>query len=233
MQPGDPPRRPQSWEHLLEKDAHGATRFGIGVAAAVLIHGAIFAVSWPTIAQAPPAEPEQLLYPVPIYDFVPTPPEPEPIIELELPPAPNETTLIVPGDPPEESGEPIEREIPVRPVTTPPIVAIPEDLPPPPPDPPPIIVTADFEVAAPTIVHRVEPRYTEPARHAGIEGVAILELVIGTDGVVESVRVLRGLPLGLTQNAVDAVRQWRFAPSTYKGHPVAVRYVLTVRFTLT
>jgi protein TonB len=226
-------RKPQSWEHLLEKDPHSGAGFGLGVAAAVLIHAAVFAVTWPTVAQAPPEEPEQVLYPVPIYDFVPERPEPEPIIEIELPPAPPEASLILPGPPPEDSGEPIERDHPEPPPTGPAVYVVPVDPPPPPPDPPPTIVTADFEIAAPEIEDRVEPHYTEPARHAGIEGVVIVELVIDVDGAVESVKVHRGLPLGLTQNAVDAVRQWRFAPSTYNGHPVAVRYILTVRFNLT
>jgi protein TonB len=226
------PLQPQSWEHLLENDPYSGTGVRLGVAAAVLIHAGIFAITWPTVAQAPPEAPEQVLYPVPIYDFVPERSQPEPIIELELPPAPPDTRWIVPGPPPEDSGEPIERDVPEPPTMGPEVPFVPVEPPPPPPDPPPTIVTADFEIAAPEIVDQVEPRYTEPARHAGIEGVVILELIIDTGGAVDSVKVHRGLPLGLTQSAVDAVRQWRFAPSTYNGHPVAVRYILTVRFNL-
>ena len=225
------PRSPQSWEHLLEKDPYGGRRFRIGIMAAILIHAGIFAITWPTIAQAPPEEPEEVLYRVPIYDFVPRQPESEPIMRIELPKPPSDTTLIVPGPPPEESAEPIERDVfeaPERPV----VIIEPTYPPPPPPDPPPTMVTADFEIAAPTIESRVEPRYTEPARHAGIEGVVILELIIDTEGRVESVNALRGLPLGLTKSAVEAVEQWRFEASTYKGGPVRVRYILTVNFNL-
>jgi protein TonB len=225
------PRSPQSWEHLLEKDPHGGRRFRIGIMAAMLIHAGIFAVTWPTVAQAPPDEPEEVLYRVPIYDFVPRQREPEPIVEIELPKPPSHATVIVPGPPPEESTEPIERdafEPPEGPVV---VIELP-DPPPPPPDPPPTIVTADFEIAAPTIEYRVEPRYTEPARRAGIEGVVILELIIDTEGRVESVNALRGLPLGLTKSAIDAVKQWQFEASTYKGNPVSVRYILTINFNL-
>ena len=44
--------------------------------------------------------------------------------------------------------------------------------------------------------------------------------------------MLRGLPLGLTTSAVDAVKQWRFEASRYKNNPVRVRYILTVHFYL-
>ena len=223
-------RKPQSWEHLLEKDPHSGTGFRLGVAAAVLIHAGIFSITWPTVAQAPPEEPEQILYPVPIYDFVPERPEPEPI-RVDVPVRPPQGPPIVSVPPEEVALEPSIIDEP--PPTGPVVVVAPPEPPPPPPDPPPTIVRADFDVAAPEITFKVEPRYTEPARHAGIEGVVILELVIDTDGAVESVKVHRGLPLGLTQNAVDAVEQWRFAPSSYRGHPVAVRYILTVRFNLT
>ena len=44
--------------------------------------------------------------------------------------------------------------------------------------------------------------------------------------------MLRGLPLGLTDEAVRAARQWIFEPSTIGGRPVRVQYILTVRFSL-
>ena len=60
----------------------------------------------------------------------------------------------------------------------------------------------------------------------------VLECVIGKAGDVQSVKVLRGLPLGLTETAVDAVNKWKFEPSTLNGKPVEVLYILTVRFNL-
>jgi len=49
---------------------------------------------------------------------------------------------------------------------------------------------------------------------------------------VQDIKVLRGLPLGLTETAVDAVNKWRFEASTLNGKPVEVLYILTVRFNL-
>jgi protein TonB len=55
--------------------------------------------------------------------------------------------------------------------------------------------------------------------------------VIGEDGTVQNVRVLRSKPL-LDDAAVEAVRQWRFTPTLLNGQPVPVVMTVTVAFTL-
>ena len=72
-----------------------------------------------------------------------------------------------------------------------------------------------------------------PAKErARIQGVVVLECTIGKDGNVKEVKVLRPLPLGLTEAAVEAVQKWKFKASTLNGKPVEVLYILTVRFNL-
>ena len=86
-------------------------------------------------------------------------------------------------------------------------------------------------VKRPEILSQVKPETTvEARRHRGFDGTVILETTIDTEGRVGNVRVLRGLPMGLTEAAVDAVKAWTFKPSTFNGKPVKVWYVLTVRF---
>ncbi len=233
MSTNDRPRRPQSWEHLLEKDPHSGAGFRVGIVAALLIHTGIFAITWPIGAQAPPADPEPVLIRFPITEFNPERPEPE-IIPIEVPPLRPQGPPII-SVPPERPAEPVERplvapiEIPQGPVEyfTPPV-----DITPPPEIVEPPTVIAGVEITAPNIIEKIEPRYTETARRACIEGVVILDCIIDTEGRVESVTVLRGLPLGLTKNAVEAVNQWRFEASEYNGHKVSVRYILTVHFSL-
>jgi protein TonB len=226
--------RPQSWEHLLDKDPYAATGFRLGVAAAVLIHLALFSVSWPTIAQPPPEQPDDNLIPIRLVDLVPPAREPEPV-RIEIPERRHADVPIVPG-PPDEVPEPVDRllrdtlEIPLAPAGP---ISAPVDLPPPtevagPTGP----VVVGVDVAPPRILFKVEPRYTQPALRAGIKGAVILELLIDPDGLVESVAVLRGLPLGLTRSAVEAVERWTFEPCTLDGRPVSVRYILTVHFNL-
>lgn len=88
------------------------------------------------------------------------------------------------------------------------------------------------DVKAPVLLNRVEPIYPEEARKARIMGIVIVEAMIGEDGVVKNVAVLKPLPFGLDQAAVDAVKQWTFKPATLEGKPVAVRFNLTVNFRL-
>lgn len=76
------------------------------------------------------------------------------------------------------------------------------------------------------------PIYPEAARRARVQGVVVLDVLIMPDGTVGDIRPIRILPLGMTDAAIDAVRQWVFKPATLEGKPVAVQYVLTIRFQL-
>jgi len=76
------------------------------------------------------------------------------------------------------------------------------------------------------------PSYTEEARQGRVQGVVILEAIIDVLGQVADIRVLKGLPLGLTETAIQATREWRFRPAMRGGDPVPVFYNLTVRFSL-
>ena len=44
--------------------------------------------------------------------------------------------------------------------------------------------------------------------------------------------MLKGLPMGLSEAAVSAVKQWKFKPATLRGKPVDVYFNLTINFTL-
>ena len=88
------------------------------------------------------------------------------------------------------------------------------------------------DVKAPILVNRVEPIYTDEARKARISGIVIVEAIIDTNGRVRDVRILKPLPFGLDQAAVDAVKQWEFKPGTLNGVPVSVIFNLTVNFKL-
>jgi TonB family protein len=86
------------------------------------------------------------------------------------------------------------------------------------------------EVTRPEKIAGDPPQYTELARKARISGVVIVEAVINEQGNVENARVLKGLPMGLDQSALDAIKTWMFKPATLHGKPVPVYYVLTVSF---
>lgn len=87
-------------------------------------------------------------------------------------------------------------------------------------------------ISPPELVREVKPDYTEEARRLGLEGDVLLEIVVRHDGSVGDVRVLRGLGGGLERRAIDAVRQWRFAPARRHGAPVDVMVEVAVEFKL-
>jgi TonB family protein len=82
------------------------------------------------------------------------------------------------------------------------------------------------------LISRVEPAYPERARRAGIQGLVELEIVVGPDGRVTSVEVVRGLPFGLSESAASAVRRWKYTPARGKSGPVASRKTVRILFTL-
>ncbi|MGH7552486.1 MAG: energy transducer TonB [Longimicrobiales bacterium] len=86
-------------------------------------------------------------------------------------------------------------------------------------------------ITRPERLHDVPPVYPTVARVARLEGTVILEAVIGTDGTVRDVRVLRSVSL-LDNAAIEAVRQWVFTPTRLNGEPVPVVMTVTVTFRL-
>jgi TonB family protein len=110
-------------------------------------------------------------------------------------------------------------------------------IPPAPPAPPPPpgwaagAVRVGGNMRPPTKTKHVAPVYPPLAQSAAVQGVVILEVIIGPDGKVQDARVLRSIPL-LDQAAVDAVRQWEFTPTLLNGSPVPLVMTVTVQFTL-
>ena len=107
--------------------------------------------------------------------------------------------------------------------------------PPPPPPPPPNWAAGAIRVGGnmppPTKVKNVAPVYPPLAESARVQGVVILETIVGADGKVQDARVLRSIPL-LDQAALDAVKQWEFTPTMLNGSPVPIVMTVTVQFTL-
>ena len=86
-------------------------------------------------------------------------------------------------------------------------------------------------IRQPAQLRRVNPIYPPDAQAARVQGVVILEAVIGVDGRVSEARILRSIPL-LDQAAIDAVQQWEYTPTLLNGAPVPVIMTVTVQFTL-
>jgi TonB family protein len=85
------------------------------------------------------------------------------------------------------------------------------------------------QTAEGSLVYRVEPEYPEEARQQNIQGPVVLDVHIGRDGAVEEVKLLSGQQL-LADAAIAAVKQWRFKPRTWRGHPVEMQTKVTLNF---
>lgn len=85
----------------------------------------------------------------------------------------------------------------------------------------------------PRPVRRVQPQYPASARRAGVEGPVVVRGIVRKDGRFDDAEILRDLPLGLGDAALQAVRQWRFQPATFRGRPIDLYYTVTVNFQLT
>jgi bla regulator protein blaR1 len=90
------------------------------------------------------------------------------------------------------------------------------------------------EVIRPKVVSSVNPQYTAAALKARIQGAILLAVVVLPDGTVGKVRIAQSLDsvYGLDDEAVKAVKQWRFEPGTRHGKPVAVEVEITMTFSL-
>jgi len=88
------------------------------------------------------------------------------------------------------------------------------------------------DVSAPIPIKKVEPQYTEEARDAKIIGTVLLRLHIEKDGSPQNITVIEGLPMGLDEKAVEAIKQWKFKPGMKDGKPVRVQATIEVNFRL-
>ena len=79
------------------------------------------------------------------------------------------------------------------------------------------------------VTHRVDPDYPAEARPEKLQGVIVLDVVVGRDGTVVDVRALNG-PEVLAQAAMDALRWWRFEPYQVNGKAAVVETTVAVEF---
>jgi len=138
-----------------------------------------------------------------------TPDEPEPIVEPDPPPEPE----ILPTDDWE--------------------IGIPDG--PPTPQTDTIARVGQVGVEPPVFTQKVKPKYPERAAKIKLQGYVILEAILRRDGRVEDVKVLRGLgkgKFGFEDEAIAALKQWKFLPGRVNNKPADVRMTLKIDFIL-
>lgn len=87
-------------------------------------------------------------------------------------------------------------------------------------------------VKPPQVSSKPEPKYSEEARTALVEGIVVLQIVVDEQGRATNIEVLSPLGYGLDESAIATVAQWRFQPGTKNGKPVKVLAQVEVTFRL-
>jgi TonB family protein len=98
----------------------------------------------------------------------------------------------------------------------------------------------DFDIAfvshahatAPQVIAKAQAKYTDDARRNGIQGVVLLSAVVDESGKAQDIRVEHSIDPGLDQEAVKALRHWRFQPGVQDGRPVRVPVHVEITFRL-
>ena len=88
-------------------------------------------------------------------------------------------------------------------------------------------------ISAPVVLHSVEAEFSDEARRAGYQGVCVISLIVDAEGNPQNIRVVRALGMGLDENAIEAIRQYKFKPALKDGTtPVPVMITIEVAFRL-
>jgi TonB family protein len=88
------------------------------------------------------------------------------------------------------------------------------------------------DITPPRLREVANPNYTPEARKKKIEGAVSLAIIVDTKGDVADAKVVKGLGHGLDENAVIAVKEWKYKPAEKDGEPIAVKMEVTVGFYL-
>lgn len=94
-------------------------------------------------------------------------------------------------------------------------------------------VPTDPGVIKPEFTHKVHPVYPSEGFQDKVTGYVILGCILGADGYIRELQVLRSLGnwrYGFEFEAIKAVRQWRYKPGLFNGQPTDVKMTLKIEF---
>jgi TonB family protein len=85
---------------------------------------------------------------------------------------------------------------------------------------------------APRTIKAPDPEYSKEAKKKKIEGIVVLYLIVGADGLPRDIRIARSVGYGLDEEAIKAAKKWKFKPATIKGRAVSVAINIEMDFRL-
>ncbi len=84
-------------------------------------------------------------------------------------------------------------------------------------------------ITPPRVIKQTAPLYPD-GRGVSASGSVLIGLVVSSKGLPKDPHILKGVDKDLDQSAVDAVKEWRFAPAQKDGKAIAVRVSLQIKF---
>ena len=88
---------------------------------------------------------------------------------------------------------------------------------------------SDEGITPPRLIHQVSPDYNG-AKGVAVKGSVAVAIIISSEGVPKNPQVVKGLDPEVDRSAVEAIKQWRFAPAEKEKKPVAVKVTVEVQF---
>ena len=207
---------------LKEEDPQEMRR---AILVAVLIHVVLLLVTFPTWTSNWERENnEEVVY---LTSYVPPPqtevkPKVQQVEKVKKIPLP---------DPTPDEPEPIREPDPEPEPPLPPNAKILFGMPKGPPAPQALRVGAGG-IGQLKVIKRVQPDYPILAKKAEVQGLVVLDILVTEEGRVGDVKVLKELPMGLTEAAVTAVKKWELEPATQFGRKVPAWMTVKVTFKL-
>ena len=95
---------------------------------------------------------------------------------------------------------------------------------------PGVLMAGQNGAGTPECIYCPAPLYADAARGAKYQGTIVLSVVVTSDGLSDSILVLRGAPFMLNKQAIEAVHKWKFKPAVKNGKPIAVRVPIEITF---
>jgi protein TonB len=86
------------------------------------------------------------------------------------------------------------------------------------------------DIGLPKAVYVPDPIYSETARHARVQGGVVLDAIVDPSGHTRNIWIVEPLGNGLDEQAVQAVKLWRFEPAPKDGKAVSVEISVSVPF---
>jgi len=109
----------------------------------------------------------------------------------------------------------------------------PANSPEPSPDSAPGLYQVGGRITPPSLIHHVEAEYSDYGEQNRFTGICAIGLIVDANGVPRNVHVIKGLEPSMDDNAMDAVKQYRFKPAMLDGTtPVPVEITVEVDFKL-